>query len=232
MQSVWDKKKTTILKTAGLVVMASLVLGNIWLADKVVKGDTSGLALSPLEVKKVLFDETSAVRWTEPRNILVLGRAGEGNNAPYLTDTIFVLHTDTTNNKLKLVSLPRDLLVRLDDEKVLKLNAVWLYTSGGQKNDFSALNKEIEEITGLGIDYTVVFDLATLEQVIDKVDGVVVHVPEDIYDPRFPTESGGYQTYSRASGGRPLTSKEALRFVRPRHSPGGDFERIARQQEL
>ncbi|MEK9185303.1 MAG: LCP family protein, partial [Patescibacteria group bacterium] len=49
---------------------------------------------------------------------------------------------------------------------------------------------------------------------------------------RFPTNNGGYETFRLEKGMRFLDGKTALKFIRTRNSPGGDFDRIGRQQEV
>ncbi len=231
-ESIWDRRKDAVLRTGGVLVVLLLIAGNIWVGDKLLRGGAYGVTIHPWDLHAFFGENNTKQIWKEPKNILVLGRAGKGNNAPYLTDTIVVIHAQPQENTVKLISLPRDLLVHTDDSKKLKLNALWLYSGGERKDDFSEITQAVESITGLTIDNTVIFDLETLYQVIDEIDGVVVYVPTDIHDPRFPAPEGGYETFSLKSGWRHLNAEDALRFVRTRHSPLGDFDRIAHQQEL
>src|SRR6476660_9623008 len=46
-------------------------------------------------------------------NILLLGYGGEGHEGAYLTDTIIVAHVDLKKNQVILLSLPRDLWVKV-----------------------------------------------------------------------------------------------------------------------
>jgi len=232
MESIWDRNKQTIGKVAGISALALLVIGNLWLGSKALRGGEYGVSFTPWDVRSALLSPDDSPLWDSAHNILILGRAGEGNNAPYLTDTILIVRADPSTKSAKLISLPRDLLVELDNGNLTKLNALWHLTAGENRKNFDPIEKKVENITGLSIDHTVVFDLATLERVIEEVDGVVVYVPQDIYDPRFPTPAGGYETFSLQSGWRRLDAQSAMRFARSRYSSLGDFDRIARQQEL
>lgn len=232
-QSIWEKNKDSILRNIGIVAVLFLIVANVWLVGQAATRQTSGVNLSPADIGSFFTGAGARTTWKEPRNILILGRAGENNNAPYLTDTILIAHFDVVDNSIKLVSLPRDLLVKTPEEdRFIKLNALWSYTATANRTHFDPTVEAVEKITGLTIDNVVVFDLATLEKIIAAVDGVVVHVPRDIYDPRFPTASGGYETFSLQSGWRHLDAEMAERFVRTRHSASGDFDRIQHQQEL
>ena len=47
-------------------------------------------------------------------NILLLGRGGYENDAPYLTDSIMAVTIDAASNRVMLVSIPRDLTVHMN----------------------------------------------------------------------------------------------------------------------
>lgn len=171
----------------------------------------------------------------EPLNILVLGRSGGAYIAPNLTDTILVARVETVSKKIKIISIPRDLAVKIPDDakNIAKINGLYqLGLNQSEEKGLRLIKEKAQEITGLSIDRFVLFDLAAVENVIDTIGGVNVSVKDDIYDPRFPANSGGYETFTLKSGYRYLDGRTALRFIRTRHSPRGDFDRIERQQEV
>ena len=47
-------------------------------------------------------------------NILLLGRGGYENDAPYLTDSIMAVTIDPASNRVSMVSVPRDLVVHMN----------------------------------------------------------------------------------------------------------------------
>ena len=163
-------------------------------------------------------------------NILVLGRAGEGYSGGNLTDTIILAHLDRSDSSKKstLISLPRDLLVKTSQGGSWgKINA--LYASAG----INGLKEKIEEITGLSVDRYIVVDLAVVEEIINLIDGLNVYVKEDINDPHFPGPNYSYQTFNLSAGWRYLDGPAVLRYIRTRYtSPNGDFDRMARQQQI
>jgi len=108
-----------------------------------------------------------------------------------------------------------------------KINS--LYSIAG----INGLKEKIEEITGLKIDYHVLVDLVVAQEIIELVDGLNVYVPKDIDDPFFPGPNYTYQTFNLSAGWRYLDGPEALRYIRTRYtSPNGDFDRMARQQQV
>lgn len=163
-----------------------------------------------------------------PVNILLLGRPGNGYSGGNLTDTIILAHLTPAKEKATLISLPRDLLVKIPNtNKLTKINS--LYNIAG----IDGLKEKIEEITGLKIDYHVLVDLVVAQEIIELVDGLNVYVPKDIDDPFFPGPNYTYQTFNLSAGWRYLDGPEALRYIRTRYtSPNGDFDRMARQQQV
>jgi len=161
-------------------------------------------------------------------NILTLGRPGQGYSGSNLTDTIVLIHLKPSEKKAVLISLPRDLLVKNNKTgQLTKINSLY-YISGIQQ-----LKEKITEITGLPIDYYALIDITVAKEVITLVDGINVLVPQDIADPYFPGPNYSYQTFNLAAGWRYLDGETALKYIRTRYtSPNGDFDRMARQQQI
>jgi len=219
--------------------MAIMVVANIWLFRSTFspkEGDLPKPNLDLLQASSFILTNSKPGEdaLTEPLNVLVLGRSGGAYIAPNLTDTILVARVDPIYKKIKIVSLPRDLAVKIPESKnITKINGLYqLGLNQSEQEGLRLIKEKTEEITGLTIDRFVLFDLATVENVIDTVGGVNVLVKDDIYDPRFPANNGGYETFTLKSGYRYLDGKTALRFIRTRHSSRGDFDRIERQQEV
>ncbi|MBL7155126.1 MAG: LCP family protein [Candidatus Portnoybacteria bacterium] len=162
------------------------------------------------------------------KNILVLGRPGKGYSGGNLTDTIILVHLESVEKKATLISLPRDLLVEISYQKGLtKINS--LYNLVG----IEGLKEKIEEITDLSVDHHILVDLTVVKEIIGLVDGINVYVPQDINDPYFPGPNYTYQTFILKAGWRYLDSQTALKYIRTRYtSPNGDFDRMARQQQI
>jgi LCP family protein required for cell wall assembly len=160
-------------------------------------------------------------------NFLFLGIAGEGNSAPQLTDTIIMINSSPKADNPIAISIPRDLLIKYPNKNYYtKLNAV--YQEGG----IETIKSKLLEITGLKIDYYLVLDLKSVKILIDKLKGIDIVVEEDIYDPSFPAEYNSFETFSLQKGSQHLDGETALKYIRTRNQPGGDFSRIQRQQQV
>jgi LCP family protein required for cell wall assembly len=230
----------SLLLVVFVVVMA---VANIWMIQKAFSGNDGDLpklkvnvfSASSFVIKNSQQTASDAAGFfSETRNILVLGKSGGSYIAPNLTDTIFVAHINGPAKKIQLISIPRDLAVKIPGGNgITKINA--LYQIGLEKSETEGLKliqTKVEEITGLKIDSFAMFDLASVEKIIDDIGGINVFVKEDINDTRFPTPTGGYEIFRLEKGMRYLDGKTTLKFIRTRNSPGGDFDRIARQQQV
>lgn len=179
-------------------------------------------------------------------NVLVLGRGGEGHEAPDLTDTIIFGSVSQNNKAGVLVSLPRDIWV---PDLRAKLNAAYYW--GKQKDSKSALlmaKSSVEAVVGQPIQYVVVIDFSGFKRVIDALGGVEVEVERAFTDDKYPIAGrendlcGGdttyacrYETIHFDTGVQTMNGETALKFVRSRHAPGDDgtdIARAARQQKL
>lgn len=161
-------------------------------------------------------------------NILILGTKGQDYKGEKLTDTIILAHLEPKNKKVILTSIPRDLLIQIpNDNYQTKINAV--YSSFGIKK----LKPIIQDITGFKVDNYLMLDLTVVKKIIDSIDGLNVYVPQDINDPYFPTKDDKYQTFKMKAGWRYMDGETTLRYIRSRYtSPNGDFDRMARQQQI
>jgi LCP family protein required for cell wall assembly len=160
-------------------------------------------------------------------NFLFLGIPGESNPAPKLTDTILIINSTPKAENPVGISIPRDLLVKYPSANwQTKINA--LYQGGG----IETIKTAISEITGLESNYYLVLDLEGVKKLIDKLDGIDINIEENIYDPKFPAQYNLYEVFSLKKGLQHLDGETALKYIRTRNQPQGDFSRIKRQQQV
>lgn len=222
------------LKTIGLALSILIVLFFLIQLIPASSIEISSEIKEPERRKEItIFKTLTSLILTEKnksteKNILVLGRPGKGYSGGNLTDTIILVHLEPTEEKATLISLPRDLLVKIPYQRGLtKINS--LYNLVG----IEGLKEKIEEITDLSIDHHILIDLAVVKEIIELVDGVNVYVPQDIDDPYFPGPNYTYQAFVLKAGWRYLDGQTALKYIRTRYtSPNGDFDRMARQQQI
>jgi LCP family protein required for cell wall assembly len=187
------------------------------------------------DISKIAREERTPLKGEQENriNILLLGMAGKGKPGGELTDTIMIASIDTKNNKVALLSLPRDLHVTVPEEKYsAKINSLYKYGLSNEKG-IEPLRKTIEEITDLSINYHLIVDFSGFEKFIDDIGGINVSVERDIYDSAYPGPNYSYETFELKKGFHTLDGATALKYARERHDdPEGDFGRAKRQQQV
>jgi LCP family protein required for cell wall assembly len=136
------------------------------------------------------------------------------------TDTIMLMHIPalTGDGQLTLVSLPRDSSVPVPGRGRLKLNAT--FALGGP----TLLVQTVENVTGVHVDHYAEIGFAGFASLVDDVGGVQMCPPEPISDP--------LAGLNIPAGCQMLDGPQALGYVRTRHSPRGDLDRVVRQREF
>jgi polyisoprenyl-teichoic acid--peptidoglycan teichoic acid transferase len=168
-------------------------------------------------------------------NVLVMGidqREGEVDPA-YRTDTMIVLTLDPVTLRAGMLSIPRDLWVPIpgyDNGRINTANFLgdaYDYPGGGP----ALARKTVQQLLGVPIHYYARVNFTAFEDLVDRIGGITVNVPEDIYDPEYPTENYGTEVFSINKGVQQLDGATALKFARTRHSlANGDFDRARNQQ--
>lgn len=178
------------------------------------------------------------------------------------TDTIIVAHIIPQDEKVKLISLPRDLRIFTQDGETRKINALFYdgyahakwaasedpdllsgkeITLGGwtvPEEYFSSgmvhLRGYVEDIFNIEIEHSFLIHFETLIQLVDAVGGIEVNVDRSMqYDD--PTDN----THIYFEPGlQQLDGEQALNYARFRQDNRGpayysnDFERAQRQQQI
>ncbi len=137
-------------------------------------------------------------------NLLVLGYAGGKHDGAYLTDTMMLVNVNTKNKKITLISLPRDLWVRMPtrsgDNFHMKINTVYeveLFPTEfpdiaskhfGTKNDANFAKYVVSQVTGQTVDGYIGIDFSSFQKAIDILGGVDVTVERYFVDEQYPLE--------------------------------------------
>ncbi len=167
-------------------------------------------------------------------NILLIGIGGENHDGANLADTIQVASVDPKTKQIQMLSIPRDLYVKVPDSTgKVKINEVHSIGEDRQKGDGPVLlEKTVSEIIGQPINYYARVDFDGFKQLVDSVGGVTVNVKERLYDPYYPRgESTGYEILNIPAGAQQMNGETALKYARSRETTT-DFDRSRRQQEV
>lgn len=136
-------------------------------------------------------------------NILILGYGGVGHDGAYLTDTMMVIHVNFKTNKAILISMPRDLWVKVPSKSGgfhAKINSV--YEMGLYPKEFPDIEKKYQgeqgaselirnvvgDLIGQPIDNYVGIDFHGFTKMIDTLDGVDVTVEKTFDDYVYPID--------------------------------------------
>jgi LCP family protein required for cell wall assembly len=168
-------------------------------------------------------------------NVLILGKAVPNYPGADLTDTIMLASINPQTYETSLLSIPRDLLVKVPGtSRQTKINAVYVegLKHGGQPKGIEMLEQVVSDVTGQKVDYYVMVNFTAFQQAIDALSGVDVNVTDDIFDNRYPGPNYSYETFQINKGWHHLDGATALKYVRVRHNSGGDFGRALRQQQV
>ena len=145
------------------------------------------------------------------------------NSFEGLSDTMLLLRFDPKQEKLSVLSIPRDTRVYLEGYGVRKINRANEY--GGPALTAAAAS---ELLGGINIDRYVRVNVQGVEKLIDALGGVTVDVPKDMKYNDF-----SQHLYIDLKKGRQhLNGDKAVQFLRYRYDALGDISRVQRQQML
>ncbi|OGI16751.1 MAG: hypothetical protein A2Z52_00165 [Candidatus Moranbacteria bacterium RBG_19FT_COMBO_42_6] len=242
-------KKRWFRVVAILIFLLLLIAGAFaWKTGNVLNKISSGGILNSLVhsipgVKEELKGEADG-----RINVLILGMRGE--NMPgggLLADTIIVASLKPLENKISMISIPRDLYV---DNPVwgnkTKINAV--YAAGeenGKKEGIAQMEKVVSDITGLPIHYAISTNFSGFTQLVDAIGGVDINLEKPFEEPMqfneakvcdsyvFTVPTGEYEIKRKhKEDGRVQIVAQYPLCTNPNLECGGDFRLPAGQQTL
>ncbi len=128
-------------------------------------------------------------------NILLLAMRGTSDpNGGSLADSSMVVSLDPKDNKISVVSIPRDLLVSdvQDPGAFSKINAIYAQgnAKGGASQAIADAEKKYSEVAGVPIGYTVVINYQAFTDVINAVGGVPVNLKQPFEENAQFNQSG------------------------------------------
>lgn len=171
-------------------------------------------------------------------DVLLLGIRGEDDKeGGFLTDSIFLASLNTTNNKVALISLPRDLYVFIPGlNRYDRLNSVyaWSLSRHGLKEGLAFTKEFFSRLTDVFVDHIVVVNIDGLKDLIDNLGGITVNLEADfIEDKQWGCDIFGKNclVFFLPKGQNTLDGETALIYARSRFS-SSDFDRQRRILEL
>src|SRR5436190_3292415 len=195
------------------------------------------------EVDKVVaaFRQTAHIKGIEqvidpaaagkPQTILLIGSDKRSKNAVDVrtgayaekrpsSDTMILMRLDPAKGATALMSLPRDLKVKIPRHGVAKLNAA--YALGGARLTV----RTIKALTRIHINHVVNVDFHGFAKAVNALGCIYVDV-----DRRYYNQSDAYSKIDIQAGYQRLCGQDALAYVRYRHEDN-DLVRARRQQDF
>lgn len=218
------------------------------------------IKISPLLFELIFKKEIKLKTADHNVNILLLGIGGKNHEGANLTDTIIFASISLSQNKVTLISIPRDLWI---PDLNAKVNTA--YSTGEEKRRGGGLilaKAAISKIIKQPIDYGIRIDFDGFIKAVDELGGLNIEVEREFYDYEYPIEGKEddpcghaeeelislatassqleafpcrYTVVHFNKGLQKMDGKKTLAFARSRHAKGeegSDFARSKRQEKI
>lgn len=167
-------------------------------------------------------------------NVLILGM--RGSNMPggsLLADTIMLVSIKPDENKVAMVSIPRDLQAEIPGRGTRKINSAHSFgEEAGKGKGMELMKQVVENVTGISIHYVATANFQAMREIVNTLGGIVVHLDKPFSETsQFVegNECGG--VFSLPEGDVKLNGDQALCYSRARYGTS-DFDRARRQQDV
>jgi LCP family protein required for cell wall assembly len=167
-------------------------------------------------------------------NILVLGTDVRPGPWKLNTDSIMAMAIDHETKQVGIVSIPRDLYIKIPGWGEDRINAAAFvgdeikYPGGGP----ALARKMVEETIGIPTEHYVLIRMEGLERLVDALGGVTVTLECPLYEQTpNPKDQTKVVNWSLPAGPNLLNGAEAKKFATYRYIQS-DFGRVRRQQQL
>lgn len=242
-----ENRKKRMIKKAVIGVIAIALITGVWYgarANQVLENISTNqgsflqriLHLLPLDnsfafhlpVETSILEEPNTI---EKRiNFLILGMRGKDDpNGGLLADSSIIVSVRPYDNKIALISVPRDLFVFMPGlNESRKLNEA--YEIGEKQTPGKGLEytKSIfSNVTGVPVHFAVIVNFKAFKDLVDSLGGVELNLAKPFVE-AVPFEEG---SINLPAGRQTIDGETALLYTRARMS-SSDFDRSRRQQEV
>lgn len=173
----------------------------------------------------------------QPFTVLLLGSDDDAKfQGNPLTQSMILVRVDPGAKAVTMLSIPRDLWVRLSNGRMGKIDAA--YALGGQNGGPTAAVQTVENDFNVRVDYWAWIGLTGLVQLVNQVGGIDISPTNPVLDDAYPNDVNSQDPYATQRiavlpGAQHLDGAQALQYVRSRHDDiREDFGRSFRQQQV
>lgn len=228
-----------IVKRIFIILLIVFVLVSAWLGYGAYRNS------SKLGTNLFSFFDNSKLKGEDRGriNILLTGVSTDdpGHQGAELTDSIMIISINPNNKTAYLLSIPRDLYVKIDGHGYAKINAANVYgnadkfhQAGYPDGGVGLLEKTITTNFNIPIDYYAVINYTAFKDAVNAVGGVTITINSiskyGVYDP--------YANLKLPNGTQQIDGQTALNLSRARgEGPGSygvvsDFDRTGYQRSI
>src|SRR5215211_7817300 len=201
-----------------------------WQAEAIVGEFHAGAKRQVVEAARPELDvapqrsaESPAESSPKARTVLLLGSDHRFGDPERNSDTMLLLRLDPARHRAALLSLPRDLYVEIPGHGHRRVNEA--YDLGGP----ALVIRTLREVLGVRINHFFDVDFGGFERVVNATGGVFVPVDQRYFNRNMGTAETNYANIDLQPGYQRLDGKQALAFVRFRHTDSDSY-RASRQQ--
>jgi polyisoprenyl-teichoic acid--peptidoglycan teichoic acid transferase len=180
--------------------------------------------------------EVTRAQAGDPRTFLILGSdaryTDRRNGIKPRSDTILLVRVDPDSKRIAVLSIPRDLKVKIPGFGSDKINVA--YEVGGPRRTVATIKRLFRDATGVDfpINNVINVNFGGFRRAVNYVGGVYVDVDRRYYnDNTTAGPADRYATIDVQPGYQKLKGQDALDYVRYRHGDN-DFFRATRQQDF
>lgn len=219
------KQKITIFSLIAILILITSVVGFFVFRfyNHSYEGNTDPAKVNTVD-EDIKFKEVPGIT-----NILLLSSDARPGEDVSRSDSIMILTIDNINKKLKVTSLMRDMLVKIDGHGEEKLNHAFAY--GGPTKTIETIQNNF----GIKLNNYVIVDFNAFVKVIDAINGIEVTVKDYELDElnKYILDGGGSEKdLLPSSGTYNLNGYQALSYARIRKVGNGEYERTERQRAV
>ncbi|HKI55683.1 MAG TPA: LCP family protein [Trueperaceae bacterium] len=224
------RRNARLLTVLGLL-LALAGLAGFWLTRDIHRSPLSKEQRQLLGIKGNAFHVSFVVAgrdilYTKAKSDPIYGKGGkivgwnyhgQVSDAGVNTDTI--LYVDITGDNMTMIAIPRDVFLF---DLGYRING--LYAREGP----DALRRRVSSILGVPVDYYAIIKLNIFQHLVDALGGVNVNVP---YAMNYDDNVAGLHIHFKA-GPQHMDGQQVAEFVRYRHTPRGDIDRLDNVKRL
>lgn len=219
------KQKITIFSLLAILILIASVVGFFIFRfyNHSYEGNTDPTKVNTVD-EDIKFKEVPGIT-----NILLLSSDARPGEDVSRSDSIMILTIDNINKKLKVTSLMRDMLVKIDGHGEEKLNHAFAY--GGPTKTIETIQNNF----GIKLHNYVIVDFNAFVKVIDAINGIEVTIKDYELDElnKYILDGGGSERDLLTSPGTyNLNGYQALSYARIRKVGNGEYERTERQRAV